>query len=279
MGRDDILSQLTASFAKLTEGLVTALPNLVAAAVVLLLAWGLAWLLRGGVRRVLRRVAVSIPPGPSREAWNEAVEEQQAGSLAAGGVYWLVLLTGMFIAVDALDLPMFRRWLDALAGYLPEFAVSVALVLGGVVLGRLARNAILRTSVRMPSSQTRSLARLTQASIMVAAVLIAAAQLGLDVSFLSSALLIGLAAMLGAAALAFGLGARQVMADILAMHYVNKSYRIGQLVRLGSDEGRIMRTTRTAVYLEHEQGELAIPGRHFADSRCLILDREEISGS
>jgi small-conductance mechanosensitive channel len=279
MSRDDILRQLTASFGALKQGLVTALPNLITAAVVLLLAWGLAWLLRGGVRRVLRRVAVRIPPGPSREAWKEAVEEQQAGSLAAGGVYWLVLLAGIFLAVDALDLPMFRRWLDALAGYLPELAVSVALVLGGVVLGRLARNAIVRTSMRMPSAQAHSLARLTQASIMVAALLIAAGQLGLDVSFLSSALLIGLAAALGAAALAFGLGARQVMADILAMHYVNKSYRIGQLVRLGSDQGRIMRTTRTAVYLEHEQGELAIPGRHFSDSRCVILDRDESRGA
>ncbi len=279
MGRGDILSQLSALFAGAKQGFVTALPNLVTAAVVLLLAWGLAWLLRGGVRRVLRRVASQIPPGPSREAWTEAVEEQEAGSLAAGGVYWLVLLTGIFVAVDALDLPVFRRWMDALAGYLPELAVAATLVVGGVVFGRLARNAIVRTFLRMPSSQAHSLARLTQASIMVAAVLIAAGQLGLDVSFLSSALLIGLAATLGAAALAFGLGSRQVMADILAMHYVNKSYRIGQRVRLGSDEGRIMRTTRTAVYLEHEQGELAIPGRDFAENRCVILDRDESLGS
>ena len=112
-------------------------------------------------------------------------------------------------------------------------------------------------------------------SIIVAAALIAAEQLGLDVSLLTAVFLIGLAAALGGAALAFGLGAREVMADILAMHYVQKSYRVGQVVRIGSDQGRIVRTTRTAVVLENIDGELSIPGRHFVDERSVLLTQEE----
>src|SRR5690606_2672026 len=101
------------------------------------------------------------------------------------------------------------------------------------------------------------------------ALLVAASQLGLDVSLLTAVFLILFAAALGGAALAFGLGARRVVGNILAMHYVNKSYGIGQLVRVGEHQGRIVRTSATAVFLEHEDGEIAIPGQDFAEQRCI----------
>jgi small-conductance mechanosensitive channel len=88
-----------------------------------------------------------------------------------------------------------------------------------------------------------------------------------------------MAAGLGAAALAFGLGARDVVADILAMHYVNKAYQVGQVIRIASQEGRILRTTRTSVLLESAEGELSIPGRHFADHPCVIVTEEVDRGA
>jgi hypothetical protein len=55
------------------------------------------------------------------------------------------------------------------------------------------------------------------------------------------------------------------------MHYVNKSYGIGQLVRVGQHQGRIVRTSATSVFLEHTEGEIAIPGHEFAEQRCIRL--------
>jgi small-conductance mechanosensitive channel len=216
-----------------------------------------------------------MPPGATRAAWTEAVDERNAGNAAANGVYWLVLLTALMVAVDALGLPVFSKWSGTLASYLPKVVIAVGLVFGGVVAGRVARSAVMRTARRLPPSQARSLARLTQVSIVVALILIAAGQLGVDTSFLTAAFLIVLSATLGGAALAFGLGARDVMADILAMHYVHKSYRPGQVVRVGSDQGRILRITHTGVVLESQDGETAIPGRHFVGERCVLLSQEE----
>lgn len=279
MNIDDTASQLLSLVAQAKQGLITALPNLVMAVIVLILGWGLAWTLRRVVRRLFRKVAVQMPSGTTRAAWNEAVDDQGAGNVAASGVYWLILLTTLMVAIDALGIPVFSRWIGAFAGHLPSLALAVALVFGGIVAGRLARNAIIKTAIRLPASQARGLARFAQLSIVAATALIAAGQLGLDVSLLSAVFVILLAATLAAAALAFGLGAREVVADILAMHYVNKSYRIGQVVRLGSDEGRIVRTTRTAVFLENADGEISIPGRNFADSRCVLLSEEDHRGA
>ena len=275
---DDIANQLATALAQVKQSFVTALPNLMTAVLVFVMGWALAWALRRAVSALFARVGSRVPAGRAQQTWTEAVDDREAGSLAARGVYWLVLLFTVVIAIDALDLPVLRRWMDVVASYVPRLAVAAALILGGVIIGRVAASAIVKTSFRMTKSQVRSLARLTQVTVVVAAVLIAAGQLGLDVSLLTSFFLIALAAMLGAAALAFGLGARDVMADILAMHYVRKAYRVGQVIRVGADEGRIVRTTRTSVYLEHADGELAIPGRDLAESRCVLVSEGERGG-
>jgi len=276
---DDIANQLASALGQVKQSFVTALPNLVTALAVLVVGWALAWALRRAVSAFFARIASRLPAGRAGRTSTGAVEDHGAGSLAARGVYWLVLLFTVVIAIDALDLPVLRRWMGVVAGYAPRLAMAAALILGGVIVGRVAASAILETSFRMTRSQARGLARLTQVTVVVAAVLIAAGQLGLDVSLLTSVFLIALASMLGAAALAFGLGARDVMADILAMHYARKSYRIGQVIRVGEDQGRIVRLTRTSVYLEHADGELAISGRDLTESRCVLVSEGERGGS
>lgn len=279
MNLDDTASELLSLFAGARQSLIAALPNLVTALVVLVVGWSIAWALRRLVHRVFRKLAGRIPGDSSRIAWNEAVHGSGSATVAANGVYWLVLLTTWMIAVDALGLPVFSRWIAAFAAYLPKFFIAAALVFGAVVAGRVARNAITRAAARFPGSQAKNLGRFTQAAIVTASVLIAAGQLGLDVSLLTTMFLIVLAAALGGAALAFGLGAKDLMADILAMHYVSKSYRVGQMIQLGQSQGRIERITRTAVVIHNASGELSIPGRHFAGGPCVLLSEEQEVGA
>jgi small-conductance mechanosensitive channel len=279
MKLDETTNQILSSLTQWKLSLIAALPNLVTALIVLLLGWALAWGLGRVVRRIFRRLAAQMPSGTGRAAWSEAVDDNDVGKVAAGGVYWLVLLITSMVAIDALDIAVFSRWVGTFASYLPGLAIAAALLFVGIVAGRLARNAIVKTATRLPASQARGLARFAQLAIVIATGLVAADRLGLDVSVLSAMFMILLAATLAAAALAFGLGARDLVADILAMHYVNKSHRVGQLVRLGRDEGRIVKASRTAVLLETADGEMSIPGRDFGNSRCVLLSEEGPRGA
>ncbi len=263
---DDTVNEFGALFAQAKQVLITALPNVVTALVVVAVGWALAWASRRLMLSIFGRLL-------------SRVDDHKVAGVAAGGLYWLILVATAVIAFDALDVPILRRSMGVVVSYLPRFAIGVALVVGGIVLGRLASTAIVKAGLRLSPSQSRRLARLTRVSIIVAATLIAAAQLGLDVSLLTSFFLIAWAAALGAAALAFGLGARETVANILAMHYVTRSFPVGQRIRIGPDEGLIVRTTRTAVYLENPQGELCIPARDFIDSRCVLLSAEDDHGS
>ena len=279
MDLDDKANQVVSFVTQTKQTFMSALPSILTAVIVLLVGWCLAWALRVAVHRLFRKLAVRSDRGRTQETWSKAVEDPSVSNVAANGVYWLVLLTTVMVAIDALGVRAFGKWIAVFAGYVPRLVFALAVVFVGITASRWAGRAIQRAGARLPSAPTVTLARLTQLSIVVATALVAAEQLGIDVSLLTDVLLIAFAATLGGAALAFGLGARELMADILAMHYVSQSFRIGQVVRMGSDEGRIVRKTSTSVLLENPDGEVWIPGRQFIDQRCALLNQEQDRGA
>jgi small-conductance mechanosensitive channel len=125
------------------------------------------------------------------------------------------------------------------------------------------------SSARMPAA--RRLGRLVEIAIWVGTSLVAVEQLGIEISFLKATLTVALAALLGGAAIAFGLGGQRVAANILSAHYVQKLYQVGQTIRLDGIEGRIARITETAVILESEEGEVAIPASAITEGRSLLV--------
>jgi hypothetical protein len=61
------------------------------------------------------------------------VDDQGAGNVAASGVYWIILLTTLMVAIDALGIPVFSRWIGGFASHLPRLAMAVGLMFGGIV--------------------------------------------------------------------------------------------------------------------------------------------------
>ena len=106
---------------------------------------------------------------------------------------------------------------------------------------------------------------------MVVSVLVAVSQAGLNVSFLTSILLLVLGSGLLGGVLTFALGARATVANILACHYLQKTYKVGHRVRAGGFEGEIVEITATAVVLEAEEGRVSVPASVFGEETTVLL--------
>lgn len=184
-------------------------------------------------------------------------------------LYWIVVVIAVMAATEMLGLPVVTAWLSGVASYLPRVAAAVMIAALGTIGGRAARYmvATAANTAQLPAAQR--LGQLAQMAIVIATALIAIEQLGIEISFLKTALLLVLAALLGGAALAFGLGGQHLVANILAAYYVQKLYQVGQTVRLDGLEGRITRITETAVIIDSKDGEVAVPARQIAESRSL----------
>ncbi len=241
---------------------LTGLPRSVLAAMaVVVVGLVLALLVRGAVRRLMARIGRLLP---GAGASGVAGARHRADVAVARGAYWLVLILSFMAATEILGLPVVTTWLGTVAGFLPRVLAALVIAVAGAVFGSLARGAVERA---LPSSNVVDpgrLGRVAQVVVVATALLVAFEQLGIAVGFITTLVLIAFAGLLVGGALAFGLGGKATVSNILAGHYVRKLYEVGHVIRIAETEGRILRVTPTAVVLETPRGEVAVPTSMFA---------------
>jgi hypothetical protein len=190
-------------------------------------------------------------------------------------VYWLVVVCAVMAATETLGLPVVTAWLSGVATFLPRIAVAILILALGTVAARVARHLVSSTAAAANVSSSERVGRVVELALLLGTALVAIEQLGIEISFLKATLLILFGALLTGAALAFGLGGRDLVANILSAHYVHRLYQVGQVVRIDGVEGRIVRIAETSVILECAEGDVSIPARVFADSRSTLIVRKK----
>jgi small-conductance mechanosensitive channel len=188
-------------------------------------------------------------------------------------VYWLVIVCAVMAATETLGLPVVTAWLSGVATFLPRIAVAILIVALGTVAARVTRHLVTSTANAANVTSAERMGRVTEMALLLGTALVAIEQLGIEISFLKATLLILLGGLLLGAALAFGFGGRDLVANILSAHYVHRLYQVGQHIRVDGLEGRIVRITETSVILECAEGDVSIPARTFADSRSTLIVR------
>jgi hypothetical protein len=231
---------------------------------------------------VLQRLASSAVarlgsalPLPGTQSGLRAEDLRRTGNAVGRVVFWLVLALAVMAATERMGMPVVTAWLSGVANYLPRIVVAVLIAAAGLPLSRLAGAAASRAALSAGTSGARRVGKLAEVSAIAVTALIAIETLGIEVSFLHFAILVVLAALLFGAGLAFALGARELVAEILACHYVQRLYHVGQRVEVQGDggavTGRILRVVPPCVVLETPAGEVAVPASRFTTGTSRLL--------
>jgi small-conductance mechanosensitive channel len=77
--------------------------------------------------------------------------------------------------------------------------------------------------------------------------------------------------VLGAFALAFGLGARAAVSNIIGAHYLRQTFEIGHVVRFGAIEGTVTAITSTAVIIRIPEGQVIVPAKQFSEEVSVLV--------
>ena len=264
-----------------TERLEAFAPNLIAAGALLLAGVVVAWIVRWLSLRLLRAWSDRLAGGATallapnlRAPLDRARPNETSLRLFGRTVFVLVLLVFVAAATEALELPVVSRWVLGLADYLPQFLAAALLIVLGVLAGSFARTAVTQLVSSANVEYAATYGRVAQVAIIGVAAVIAVDQLGLQVGFLVIAVSIALAASLGSAALAFGLGAQTAVSNILATHYLSRTYEVGHRVRVAEHEGLIVEITPTSVILETADGRVSVPSKEFAERSSTLVTVE-----
>lgn len=263
------------TFRDIVEKVREHLPAVAFAALLLVLGWGvgriLARVARGFTERLLARLEGTAAVG-------DAIESSGARTvgprLVGGLVFWLVLTLFAVAAVEVLGLPIMTDLLGRVVSYLPNLIAALVIVLGGMVGARVARTAVVRAGAAAGIAQAGAIGSAVHAVILVMVLVIALEQLGVNGHVLELTLAVTVGSTLAAAALAFGLGARTSVANIIAARYVTDLYRVGQAIRIDEVEGTVVEHTPTAVIVETSEGRVVVPAGRFHETRCVLLSEE-----
>ncbi|HVY64546.1 MAG TPA: hypothetical protein VHH11_06975 [Gammaproteobacteria bacterium] len=268
---EDWWTQLVAVFRDTLADIVTYVPVILTAVLVLLIGWLVAVLIRSGVRRALQSMDWVFARFLARSGGRSEVLTRATSHAVGTVAFWIVLLVFAASALRILGGTLFERWTESLLGYLPSAIGGVIIIVLGFTGGTLARNILEQASLGLGVGQSSFLGRLAQAVLVLAGIVIGIDQLGVNVNFLIQLTTVTAAAVFGGIALVFALGTRQHLANLIGAHYARKHYAPGDFVKIGTFEGRILEISDGCVFIETEQGDVSVPGEHFTQQPFVKL--------
>jgi small-conductance mechanosensitive channel len=212
------------------------IPQLIGAIVILIVGYIIAKVLQAVLGRVLQAIGFDrwMERGGIKQFFDRAETNQTPHSILGKLVFWFVFIIAITMAADALGIPQVSAVLAQLIAYIPNIIAAILIL----ILAALLANFL--AGIVRGATGSGLLGSVAQYAIMVYAIFAAITQLGIAVELTAPTFLIVLGAVALAAAIAFGIGGREVAADI-----IQKAYNRGQEETTGGAAAAGGRTTGT----------------------------------
>jgi hypothetical protein len=224
------------SLSNALNGFLAAIPLVVGALVIIVIGWIIAGVLARVVTELLRRAGADrLFAEHGSRVYGERTRDIKPSIVAGELVKWLVRLVFLVAAANVLGLTQVSELLNDVLLWIPNLIVAAVILLVAPLLARFVRGAIEVGAGEMGFSNAGLLGRIAEVAIVAFAVIIAINQIGIAAN-LVNILFIGVVAALALAfGLAFGLGGRDVAAQLTQAWY-EQSQAAAARVRAHQDE-------------------------------------------
>ncbi|MBI4370516.1 MAG: hypothetical protein HY547_09850 [Elusimicrobia bacterium] len=196
---------------------VATLPSVVGALILLLIGFMLGRGLRAAVEKAMG--LVHLDQYTEKIGFNEIISRVGFGrspSYVIGFlVYWLVVLVFIVSASNVVELTVVSELLENFVLFIPKLIASILILFGGLVLGHFVNQVVGNAAISNNITGGIVLGKIANVVVVIFASLMALEQLGINTELLASSFQIILGTIGLAMAIAFGLGGKEVAAEIL----------------------------------------------------------------
>lgn len=190
------------------------LPRLLAAVGILMAGFAIAKMMERATDLALHKIGFDrlMSEGGVTEALERAGTRLDASSVIAKLVFWTVMLLVILLAADALGVQAVNALFAELVAYIPNVIAAVVVLVLGILLGEFVKDLVLASAGGLPGGPT--LGRAAKAAVILLAVFMALEQLDIaqDIVLVFFIAVVGAGAL--AAGIAFGLGGREIAAEV-----------------------------------------------------------------
>ncbi|GGO73027.1 mechanosensitive ion channel family protein [Bowmanella pacifica] len=276
----DLQSAVTGLYTQLLEYLVAYLPQLLGALLLVLAGWLVAWLLSRftlSFIRILNRLLAVLTPTALRDKGLEI--KNQHSQFAGKVIFWLVMLFFIAASTSILGLDLFATWLGGLLAYLPKLLAGLLIILGGYLLGNLLSTMARATAESAGLPRAVWIGTFTKFSVIFTALVIGIEQLGINIHFITTLVIVLTGVLSFGLALAFGLGSRELIANVVGARQAKKHCQVHDHLRVGDIDGVLVEITDTMLVLETAQGRTLLPARYWLEQASCVLKADNDSST
>lgn len=188
------------------------IPTIAGAIFILVIGWLIAKLLEAVVVRVLKTVrldSASDKAGISNVLAQGEIKITLS-ELIGAVIYWIVILVVIATALGTLNLTIAAELVSKLVEYVPSILGAIFVLIVGAFLANFVSTIVLTTAGNAGINKAKLLSKLTNTVLVVFAVIIAIEQLKIASTLIVLAVNVVLVSIGLGAALAFGLGCKDI---------------------------------------------------------------------
>lgn len=202
-------------------------PAFFGALVILFAGYLVAKVVEKGTQRLLRRLRFNqlLERGGVMQAVDRTGSHLNPARVIANLLFWVVMFAVLLIAANAIGLESLANVFSELVSYIPSVIAAIVIIILGIVLGGFVGGLIMASAGGLHGGPW--LARIGRGGVIVLAIFMALQELGIATEIVTTAFAILFGAVALALALSFGLGNRDLAAQVTREWY--EGYRAERL--------------------------------------------------
>jgi len=207
------------------------IPNIIGFLVILVVGWLVARLVKVAATKLLQKLGVDRALHNSDAgSYVERLSPGASPSRLIGAIaYWFIFLFAVSVAISALKIPALTGFLNQVQSYLPNIIAAVLILVVAAALAGVVGGAVHKLMGDTPTG--RMVRAIVPALILAIAVFMVLTQLQIAPAIVTITYTALLALLVFAGGLAFGLGGRDVAAEMIRNGYDSGRSNVDQMKR------------------------------------------------
>ncbi|WP_047546785.1 mechanosensitive ion channel family protein [Psychroserpens sp. Hel_I_66] len=249
--------------------------NVIIALIVIILGWLFAKIVTKILKKALKLAKFDKLDDKINEI--EIVEGKQLNfntiKMVSTFIKWLIYIMVVIIIADILNLEIISNQISEFLAYLPKLFFSLVIFIFGLLFANFIKKGLQSFLESMDLSGAKIISQIVFFLILLFVSITALNQAGINTDIITSNFTMILGAFLLAFALAFGLGAKEVVGDLLKTFYTRKTFEVGKRIEFQDAIYEIEAINNISVVLKNTSGKkVIIPVKDIVESHIKVVD-------
>ncbi|NRD23799.1 hypothetical protein HNV10_11130 [Winogradskyella litoriviva] len=230
------------------------------------------------VVRIIKKVLTLAKVSKLDEKINEIeiIEGKELGfntiKVVSGFVKWIMYIMLALMILDILNLKSISLKIGELLDYLPKLFTALVIFMIGLLFANFVKKGLKSLFESMDLSGGKMISQVVFFLLLTFISITALNQAGIDTEIITNNVNMIIAAFLLAFAIAFGLGAREVVGKLLSTFYARKTYEVGQKIVFNDEVYTVEAVQSISVILKNAKGKLIVPIKDLIENQVQLQD-------